>query len=69
MYKEKKNKPKKTKKKKKQGQCPVGHQTKPGPNPILFRLQQLAVVCSTEKNLSISVSSMPQPNSLLLRSS
>ena len=40
-----------------QGQCPVGHQTKPGPNPILLRLQQLAVVCSTEKNLSISVSS------------
>ena len=42
--------------------------TKPGPNdPILLRLQQFAVVCSTEKNLSISVSS--QPNSLLLRSS
>ena len=34
---------------------PVGHQTKPGPNPILLRLQQLAVVCSTEKNVSISV--------------
>ena len=39
------------------GQCPIGHQTKPGPSPILLRLQQLAVVCSTEKNLSISVSS------------
>ena len=25
-----------------------------GPNPILHRLQQLAVVCSTKKNLSIS---------------
>ena len=35
----------------------MGHQTKLGPNPILLHLQQLAVVCSTEKNLSISVSS------------
>ena len=26
----------------------VGHQTKPGPNPILHRFQQLAVVCSTK---------------------
>ena len=34
-----------------------GHQTKPGPNPILLRLQQLVDVCSTEKKLSISVSS------------
>ena len=33
----------------------MGHQKKPGPSPILHRLQQLAVVCSTEKNLSISV--------------
>ena len=37
--------------------CPVGHQTKLGPNPILLRLQQLAIVCSTEKDLSISLSS------------
>ena len=40
-----------------QGQCPVVHQTKPGPNPIWLRLQKIGVVCSTEKNLSISVSS------------
>ena len=26
-----------------QGQCHVGHQTKPGPNPILLRLQLLSV--------------------------
>ena len=54
-----------------QGQCPVGHQTKPGPNPILHRLQQLAVVCSTKKeSIHFSVfTPMPQPNSLLLRRS
>ena len=40
-----------------QGQGPVGHQTKRGPNLILLRLQQITVVCSTEKNLSVSVSS------------
>ena len=40
-----------------QGQCPVGHQTKPRLNPISLRLQQLAVVCNTEKDLSISGSS------------
>ena len=43
------------------GSRTVPYGTKLGPNPIL-----LAVVCSTEKNLSISVSS---PNCLLLRSS
>ena len=49
----------------------MGHQTKPGPNPILHRLQQLAVVCSTKKeSIHFSVfPPMPQPNSLLLRSS
>ena len=42
-----------------------------GPNPILHRLQQLAVVCSTKKeSIHFSVfPPMPQPNSLLLRSS
>ena len=34
---------------------PCGIPDKTGANPILLRLQQLAVVCSTEKNLSISM--------------
>ena len=57
------------------GQCPLGHQM-PSGTPDKTRtqsnfapLQQLAVVCSTEKeSIHFSVfQPMPQPNSLLLR--
>ena len=39
-----------------QERCPGGHPTKPKPNQILLHLQQLVVVWSKEKNLSISMS-------------
>ena len=39
-----------------QERCPGGHPTKPEPSQILLHLQQLVVVWSKEKNLSISMS-------------
>ena len=39
-----------------QERCPGGHPTKPEPNQILLHLQQLVIVWSKEKNLSISMS-------------
>ena len=39
-----------------QERCPGGHPTKPESNQILLHLQQLVVVLSKEKNLSISMS-------------
>ena len=38
-----------------QERCPGGHPTKPEPSQILLHLQQLVVVWSKEKNLSISM--------------
>ena len=38
-----------------QERCPRGHPTKPEPSQILLHLQQLVVVWSKEKNISISM--------------